>query len=177
VEETRHVVPDDVDHVTRCGVWGDSNGCRDGIKCGPVLPSARFPGGLTHRSAPCTDYRAAYGPPAAVTENWFPVPDTVRGIEAMRIAFAGAPTVDGEADAGTLKAYSMRHRAEVTTTSSTSGSTGWIEEPWGGTGRARDHNGMPGMPPSALWSFQTTGDDSFDVASYTVDLRYLVPQR
>ena len=172
IEETRQVVPQDVDHPTTCGTWGASNGCGDVDPCGPVVPSALFPGGLSHQGvATCEGY---LGSPGAETDSWFAVREAVRGLAAMRVSFAGAPTHAGETDAGTVRAFSYATSSDVEVTSATGGSTGWVLEPWGGLGASYDPiHGSPRMPPSALWSFRTSGTDSFDVASYTVDLRYL----
>ena len=171
VEKTRQVVPDEVDHASTCGTWGDSNGCGDYDPCGQVEPSALFPGGLSHQGVdPCP----GLGSTGAGTDNWFAVPEAVRGVAAIRVAFTGAPTHAAESDPGTVRAYSFATSSEVVATSATGASTGWVLEPWGGTGSWFDPiRQTPRMPPSALWSFSTTGTDSFDVTSYTVDLRYL----
>ena len=171
VEETRQVVPDVVDHASTCGTWGDSNGCGDYDPCGEVEPSAVFPGGLSHQGVdPCP----GLGSPGAESDSWFTVSEAVRGVAAIRVAFTGAPTHAGEGDTGTVRAYSFATDSEVVATSATGASTGWVLDPWGGTGAWADPvRQTPRMPPSALWSFRTTGTDSFDVAAYTVDLRYL----
>ena len=172
IEETRRVVPRDVGHTSVCGTWSGANGCPDAVPCGPLLPSALFAGGLSHQSAPCTDYRAGL-PPRAESASWFPVTEAVRGLGAMRVAFEGAPTVAGEGDTGTLTVFGAGGAPPVRVSSGSGAATGWVAEPSGGLGSAPDEHGTPRMPPSALWFFETTGTDSFDVASYTVDLRYL----
>lgn len=168
VEETR-VVPaaDGRPAGVYCQLFSGANGCADVMPCGPLVPSELFPGGLSHRAAPCTDYRSAFGPPEARSLNFFAVPDAVRGIQAMRVAFSGAPTRSGESDTGTLDA------AGSTVTSSTGGRSEWGPSPLG-KGREWDPAyALPRQRPLAMWWFSTFGDDSFDVASYTVDLRYL----
>ena len=33
-------------------------------------------------------------------------------------------------------------------------------------------NYVPRIPPSVFWTFGTTGEDAFDVGTFTVDLHY-----
>ena len=172
VEETRQLRPQDVAHGSVCGTWSSGNGCGDVEECGPVLPSALFPGGLSHQGAASCPY--GFGAPGAESDNWLEVPEAVRGIAAARLSFTGAPTRAGGSDTATLSTYSYATRAQVSVTSGTGASTDWVQQPWGWLGTPGDPSrSEPRVSPSVVWSFTTSGTDSFDVASYTVDLRYL----
>ena len=90
-----------------------------------------------------------------------------RGIDTFRVSFAGSPTTPGETDLGHLvpNANGMDVLAgEIDTDVSSSGGaqTSWVEA------TILDHEG-------AYWSFWTEGDDAFDVATFTLDVRYLAP--
>ena len=90
----------------------------------------------------------------------------------MRGAFAGAPTAAGEPDAGTLVVGGADGGATVV---GSSGRSPWVDDPTWGEGMVGDPDlGVPDRAPAAVWTFTTTGTDSVDVASFTIDVRYLV---
>ena len=105
--------------------------------------------------------------PGIVSLHVATVPDAVRGIDSYRVAFTGTPTRAGETDPLIL------HAADSVVTSSSAAQTPWLT-----SGAYLDGEvgfmGIPPLRPSVLWSVETTGDDSFDVATFTLDLRYLV---
>jgi hypothetical protein len=56
----------------------------------------------------------------------------------------------------------------------TTGQSTWVDDPAWGEGSAGDPDRyIPRRDPAAAWSFFTTGTDSVDVATFTVDVRYL----
>ena len=148
--------------------YSTANGCGDGTvrDCGEVVPSTQFAGGLSHRSKPCAD-PASTGS-RAQSSHILEVPEAtgIRGLAAMRVAFTGAPTTAGESDTGTL-------RVGDSTVQGTSGRSGWVAvDPYWAEGNPAFYP-VPRRHPAAVWGFATTGTDSVDVASYTVDVRYL----
>lgn len=138
-----------------------AQGCGDVAYCGTVVPSALFAGGLSLRSATCADRT-----PGISSLHLATVPEALRGIDSYRVAFTGAPTRAGETDPLTLRA------GDHTTTSSSTGRTPWLTSGPYLDGDPRDLF-LPPLLPSVLWSVETIGDDSFDVASFTLEMRYL----
>lgn len=166
-QEERSVRPSEGrDFGAYCATYSGANGCPDIAPCGLLLPSARFPDGLSHRAAPCTDYRAAW-PAKATSFNLLEVPEAVRGVDSARVAFTGAPTFQGESDTGTLLL------GDASVTSMSGAQTPW-KTVWTMLGQPYDGR-LPAMPPAVHWFFETYGDDAFDVGTYTVELRYLRP--
>lgn len=167
-EATTTVSPDATDFGP-C-TWTTANGCGDYPACGTVVPSALFAGGLSYRAAPC----AVPDPHRAVANgrHLVEVPEAtgVRGLAAARVSFAGAPTTAGEPDTGTLWVWGKGDDATVT---GTSGQSGWVEDLSWGEGRAGEDDYLPQRDPAVAWNFLTRGTDSVDVASFTVDVRYL----
>lgn len=102
-----------------------------------------------------------------------PVGDAVRGVDRIRVAFTGAPTTPGETDLGHL---GVSGDTESLVASSTSVQSAWVDHPAWGDGQSAG-GGFPRVPAGAYWVFWTENDDAFDVASFTVDLRYLTPAR
>jgi hypothetical protein len=171
-EKTVTVAPDT--SVAPPCKYDNDPGCGDWSYCGSVVASGLFPGGLSYRSAECT---APPGPvhtqARAAASHVLLVPEAtgVRGLSAVRVAFTGTPTTSGEPDVGKLYVAGTTTSATV---EGTSGQSAWVEDPRWGEGLAQDlDTGEPQRDPAALWSFSTIGTDSVDVASYTVDLRYL----
>jgi hypothetical protein len=164
-EETRIVQP--AATVTGPCARSTANGCGDVSHCGTVVPSALFVGGLSLRSATCSDHPTGIiNLPGAVSLHLVTVPEAVRGIDSYRVGFTGTPTRAGEDDPLTLTA------GDSTLTSSSGARTPWLTSgPYldGDTGGM----GIPPLRPSVWWKAETAGDDSFDVASFTLDLRYL----
>jgi hypothetical protein len=161
-----------------------------GYWCGPVppgvVPSEIYPEGLSHRS-----FEGPYGDVPATSRHYLGFPETVgvRGIEQARVMFFGRPTVDGEDDLGHLvvwttpwHGWSSSAPPEALASSSSVGQTGWIE-PFFGEGIDQHSVPLGQVPdyrtlqadPGVGWSFRTTGQDSFDVERFTVDVRYLAP--
>lgn len=152
--------------------WSTANGCGDQPDCGTVAPSALYVGGLSYRSAACpTGWDPVWN--RALGSHLLEVPEAtgVRGLAAVRVSFTGAPTTAGEPDTGVLTVAGGTDGAGPTVTG-TSGQSGWVEDPAWGVGLTGD-DVLPQRDPAALWSFATTGTDSVDVASFTVDVRYL----
>lgn len=180
-EKTVTVAPD-ASVVGPCEYDGGA-GCGDYTFCGRVVASGMFPGGLSYRSAECaTPPINLQAQAVASAAHMLEVPEAtgVRGLHAVRVAFTGAPTTAGEPDTGRLVVYGTDSPAPNPTTSmveGTSGRSAWVEEPRWGEGLAEDVNyGEPQRDPAVLWGFSTHGTDSVDVATFTVDVRYLAVQ-
>ena len=147
-----------------------ANGCGEDAPCGEVLPSTTYAGGLSYRPRACepADPRRS---DAALAHHMLEVPEAtgVRGLAAVRVSFVGSPTTAGEADTGTLAVPGVHGASRVV---GTSGRSEWVDDPaWGG-GLDRSYP-IPQRDPAALWSFSTSGTSSVDVATFTVDVRYL----
>ena len=96
----------------------------------------------------------------------------MRGVSAVRVAFVGAPTTAGEPDVGTLTVWGTPGGTSVV---GTTGQSPWTDNPaWGEGDEGEPERDIPQRAPGAAWSFATTGTDAVDVASFTVDVRYLV---
>ena len=155
-----------------CGWISTGNDCPFSFYCGDVVASELFVGGRSHRSAVCPSGSSSLALPEATSWHLVSSPDAVHGIDSARVAFNGQPTNAGETDQGTL------HFGGTTTTSAGSGQSPWVQGSPLSDGRVADEErGIDRIPPSAFWTFSTTGEDSFDVATFTVDLRYLVVDR
>lgn len=158
--------------ASRVGIcdYTAGNGCGDEAPCGSVVPSAMYAEGLSYRAAACVpaDSRRS---DAASAPHMLEVPEAtgVRGLAAVRVAFVGAPTTAGESDTGTLFVAGLDGSSTVV---GTAGQSGWVEDPAWGEGLDRSYQ-IPQRDPAAVWSFATTGTDSVDVATFTVDVRYL----
>ncbi len=150
--------------------YSGGNGCGDGAPCGQVVPSTLYAGGLSYRPRACepVDPRRS---DAASARHMLEVPEAtgVRGLASVRVSFVGAPTTAGEADTGTLVVAGDQGDSTVL---GTSGQSGWVEDPAWGEGLDRSYP-IPQRDPAALWSFSTSGTSSVDVATFTVDVRYL----
>lgn len=174
-ESTVTVAP--ADSLVGPCTWDGSSGCGDYTYCGHVVDSSLFPGGLSYRSAECTPSPGSIQTqPLAVAAHMLEVPDAtgVRGLDAVRVSFTGAPIVAGEPDVGTLGVYGAAVPGAASVVEGTSGQSAWVEEPRWGEGLAEDPiDGEPQRDPAVLWGFSTAGTDSVDVASFTVDVRYL----
>lgn len=170
-EETRVVTASD-SRAGVCGFLSTANGCVEQPRdCGEVVPSALLVGGLSYRSAVCD--AALPDRNRAWSLHRLAVPETagVRGVGAARVAFAGRPTVDGETDQGTLALWQEDFGLDdAVAVGSVAGETAWVECPR--TCRGVDNN-IEVFDPGVVWSFTTTGTDSVDVGTFTVDLRYL----
>ena len=157
---------------SRIGICDDStaNGCGDDAPCGDVVPSTLYVDGLSYRPEPCASADSQRSD-AAVAKHVLEVPDAtgVRGLSAVRVSFVGAPTTAGEPDTGTLLVPGAGGGSTVV---GTSGRSAWVEAPAWGEGLDRSYP-LPQRDPAALWSFRTSGTSSVDVASFTVDVRYL----
>lgn len=166
-ETTTTVTPDATDFGP-C-TWSTANGCGDQPDCGDVVASTLYAGGLSYRSRVCDPPRQHGN--SAGREHLLEVPEAtgVRGLAAVRVAFAGAPTTAGEPDTGTLLVPGRGAGSQVV---GTSGRSEWVEEPAWGEGLVAGEQ-LPARAPAALWSFSTAGTDSVDVATFTVDVRYL----
>ena len=167
--ETTTTVAADATDFGPCA-WSTANGCGDFPDCGEVVPSGLFAGGLSYRSKVC-DPPQQHGN-AAGSSHVFEVPEAtgVRGLAAVRVAFAGAPTTAGEPDTGTLRVWGTG--AEDAVVVGSSGESAWVEDPAWGEGKSADDR-LPQRDPAAAWSFTTAGTDSVDVATFTVSVRFL----
>ena len=127
------------------------NGC--GEVCGPVA-SDRYENGLSFR--PCEFGYAAVAyfgatPPAQ------PAP-----VDSYRIMASGGPSTPGATDVGNLAGVIMGPGDATVST------------PW----RPVALTSYPFVPRGrqpVTWGFQTSDDDSYDLASMTVEYRYFVP--
>lgn len=180
-EKTVTVAPDG-STVGPCE-YDSGMGCGDYTFCGRVVPSGLFTGGLSYRSAECaTPPTNLQTQAVAHATHMLEIPEAtgVRGLAAVRVAFTGAPTTAGEPDTGTLVVDGTYSPAPDPTTSvvkGTSGQSAWVEEPRWGEGLAENvADGLPQRDPAVLWGFSTYGTDSVDVASFTVDVRFLAVQ-
>ena len=162
-EESRTVLPME----SRVGECDRSTalGCGLTSYCGVVLPSERFVGGLSLRSAVCPDPERR---PEAASTHLVTVADAVRGIESYRLGFTGAPTGPDETDPLTLSV------GDAVLTSSGAAQTSWLTTGPYLDGDVRRSEFIPPLRPSVQWRASTAGDDSYEVASFTLDLRYLV---
>ena len=168
-EATTTVAPDG--SRTHSCEWSAANDCGVGEypDCGAVVPSTLYAGGLSYRSKVC-EPPEGYGNTAG-SAHLLEIPEAtgVRGLSAVRVAFVGAPTTAGESDTGTLRVAGLDGSSTVVVTS---GQSDWVEDPAWGEGLDRSYP-IPQRDPAAVWSFSTTGTDSVDVATFTVDVRYL----
>lgn len=161
-EESRTVLPLDT-QVGECDRTL-ALGCGDVVHCGVVVPSDRFAGGLSLRSAVCP---GPYDRSDATSLHRITVADAVRGIDSYRVGFTGAPTVPGETDPLTLSG------GDAVLSSSGAAWTPWLTTGPYLDGQPGEAEYIPPLRPSVQWRVTTVGDDSFDVAAFTVDLRYL----
>jgi hypothetical protein len=170
--ETTTTVTADESDFGRC-TYSSANGCGDYPDCGAVVASTLYVGGLSYRSTPCEDPGSYQSRASAPHLLEVPEATGVRGLSAVRVAFVGTPTTAGEADTGTLSVWGYDVDDDALVVGTTGQST-WVDDPAWGAGRAADTDrGVPRRDPAAAWSFSTTGTDSVDVATFTVDVRYL----
>jgi hypothetical protein len=158
-DETR-VLPA-VETTVGCEIFS-GNDCALSCCCGKVLPSSLFVGGLSLQSQACPPGSNLI--PKATSWHLVSATDAVHGISLARVGFAGSTAHEGETDPGTLSF------GEIELTSASGAQSEWIEPPLG-KGRVWFLD-SPRLPPSVFWTFGTTGDDVFDVATFTVDLHY-----
>jgi len=153
--------------------YSSANGCGDFPDCGEVVASTLYAGGLSYRSTPCANPESFQS--RASSSHMLEVPEAtgVRGLSAVRVAFVGAPTTAGEPDTGTLRVWRDDIEGDVV---GTTGQSPWIDDPAWGEGAAGWPDSPPRRDPAAAWSFSTFGTDSVDVATFTVDVRYLAVQ-
>lgn len=151
--------------------YSSANGCGDFPDCGDVVPSAQYVGGLSYRSTLCAapeSYQSRAG-----SYHLLQVPEAtgVRGVSAIRVVFSGTATTAGEPDVGMLSVWGVAGDSSV---AGTSGQSAWVMDPTWGEGDVGDPDSyVPRRDPGAAWSFATTGTDSVDLATFTVDVRYL----
>lgn len=169
-QEESRVLPAVAHQVHLC-TFSAANGCGDPAPYGRVLPSERYAGGLSFRSLVGESVERSL----ASSVFYLPVPETagVRGVDSARVSFAGSPTVDGETDLGHLALWAGTGTIGVS--SSTGAGTEWAPDPYLAHG-ALASDPLPRFAPGVVWSFYTRGTDSVDVATFTVDLRYLLPE-
>ncbi len=173
-ETTTTVIPDASDFGP-C-TYSMANGCGDYPSCGEVVASTLYAGGLSYRSKTCEDpeYHRSY----ASSSHLLEVPEAtgVRGLSAVRVAFEGAPTTAGEPDTGRLHVWSRDDNDSIEGAGFIVGTTGrstWIDPAWGEGDQGYPDSYVPRRDPAAAWSFSTVGTDSVDIATFTVDVRYL----
>lgn len=169
VETTTTITP----QASEVGIcqYSSANGCGDDAPCGQVLPSTIYVGGLSHRPRAC-ETPGLQRSDAAHAQHMIEVPDAtgVRGVAAVRVSFVGAPTTAGESDTGTLSVPGV---AGASTVIGTAGRSDWVVDPAWGDGLDGVSYPVPRRAPAAMWSFTTSGTNQVDIASYTVDVRYL----
>jgi hypothetical protein len=168
-QETTTTVTPVASYVGVCA-YSTANGCGDYASCGKVVPSTMYADGLSYRPAACVPVDGQRSD-AAVAQHMLEVPEAtgVRGLAAVRVSFVGAPTTAGEPDTGTLYVPGAGGGSSVV---GTSGQSAWVADPAWGEGLDRSYP-LPQRDPAALWSFGTSGASSVDVASFTVEVRYL----
>ncbi|WP_185995670.1 FlgD immunoglobulin-like domain containing protein [Nocardioides campestrisoli] len=167
-KETQQLLPSTTQ--IELDAWSDAKDPWDFYLCGSVTQSSRLLGGLTHRAGDCPATETWRTSDLAMSAHFLPVPGAVRGVAALRVAFAGEPTDRRAADRGTLTAGGDRRGA----VSSVKGArTAWVERPDYGQGQEGGGRDWDRVPAGAYWTFSTGGDDAFDVGGFTVDLRYL----
>ena len=173
-ETTTTVTPDESDFGP-C-TYSMANGCGDYPSCGEVVASTLYAGGLSYRSKPCED--PGYDKSYASSSHLLEVPEAtgVRGLSAVRVAFAGTPTTAGESDTGRLHVWSRDGIEGAGFIVGTTGQSTWIDPSWGEGDQGYPDSYVPRRDPAAAWSFSTVGTDSVDVATFTVDVRYLAVQ-
>ena len=156
-----------------CTFYGYDCGVRP-APCVEVVTSARYPEGLSYRSRSCTPSGRGERYDQAEVIHHLQVPPAagVRGVAAAKVAFAGTPTTDGEADRGTLWLTGNGMDSSAAS-GQTAAETLWVHGPEGGYGRGGDRYGDGSLPPGVTWTFRTTGTDSLDVERFTVWVRYL----
>jgi hypothetical protein len=129
-------------------------GC--GEVCGPVA-SDRFPGGLSFRR-PCP---GGFG---YATVRYFgatpPVPPAP--VDSFRVTASGGPTTPGDTDVASFGGQTMGP-GDVTVT------TSWYQVD------LLHHPYLPDASKPVTWEVSTGGDNSYDVASFTVEYRYYAP--
>ena len=156
---------------SRVGIceFSTANGCGDFAPCGKVVPSTMYAGGLGYRPEPCVPADSQRSD-AATSWHLLEVPEAtgVRGLEAVRVSFAGAPTTAGGPDVGTLSVLGTNGATVV----GTSGQSTWVEGPAWGEGLDRSYP-LRQLDPAAHWAFSASGTNTVDVARFTVDVRYL----
>ncbi len=128
--------------------------CAD--RCGPVA-SDRFAGGLSFRACPDPDRG---------TVAWFSSAPPVRAApyDTFRITASGGPTTPGADDVGSISGYQQVGPGD------TSASSPWLYV---------DLDTSPYLPDQqgpVRWYFSTEDGDAFDVATFTVEYRYYVPE-
>ncbi|KQV69615.1 hypothetical protein ASC64_07150 [Nocardioides sp. Root122] len=133
--------------------FGGCNGC--GESAGPV-PSERFPDGLSFRPA---------------TESWqwgtagyfgMDVPFAESPADTYRVTATGGPTVPGSPDQGRLDGIDVGP-GDATVTAQ-----------WRSVSLTGDPF-LPAMDLPVTWTFITSPENSYDVATFTVEYRRYVP--
>jgi hypothetical protein len=132
--------------------FGGCNGCPE--TCGPA-PSERFADGLSFRPCPPTTGWATIGYFGADV----PLPEAP--VDTYRITAAGGPTTPGGADEGSL--LGSVAAGEGTTT------TSWFRV------QNTGHPYLPQQDRPVIWRFSTSGSNSYDVATFTIDYHYYLP--
>lgn len=144
----------------------NANGCGDFPDCGSVLASTAYaePGALSYRSSTAcsTD---AWRQRVYAVHNLERTVQSARGHVVTKVTMRGKPTVAGESDTAQLG---------VTGASVTSGAT-TAEALTTATATPVDPQALV-LAPRTGWSVITTGDDSYDVADFTVEYSYLAPR-
>lgn len=143
------------------------------VPCGTVVASTVYdePGALSYRSSTaCAD--PVWRPHYATGGRGFELDaNAPRGLRSARVTMRGRPTVDGETDTAEL---SLRAPFGVTATVSSPAAPGetLTTTPFATVAGWRA-NFAP--PTDVWWSVTTRGDDSYDVAAFTVEYTYLTP--
>jgi flagellar hook assembly protein FlgD len=143
-----------------------ANGCGDFPDCGSITTSSAYlePGALSYRSSTAcsTD---PWRQRVYAVHNLDRTVQLPRGLVVSEVTMRGKPTVAGESDTAQLgvpgaSITSEATAAEVLTTA---------------TATPVDPQTLVLAPPSG-WSVITTGEDSYDVADFTVEYTYLAPR-
>ena len=129
-------------------------GCNDCAACAPVA-SERFDGGLSFREC---DFENAD------TAGFFAsdVPFDEAPIDRFRITSMGGPTEPGSSDTGNLN-------GTPTAVGDSSTTSGWQPV------RLTTYPHLPSRDRPVSWTFGTSHDESYDVATFAVEYRHWVP--
>lgn len=143
------------------------------VPCGTVVPSTVYddPGALSFRSSTaCPD--PVWRPHYATAGRGFELDvDAPRGVRSARVLMRGRPTADGETDTAEL-GLRVPYGVSATVSSPASPGESLTATPFATVAGWRPQH----VPPTGVWWQVTTrGDDSYDVASYTVEYTYLTP--
>lgn len=142
-----------------------ANGCGDFPDCGSIVASTAYtdPGALSYRSSTACSTDSVRQRVFAV-HNLERSVQTPRGLVVSQVTMRGKPTVAGESDTARLGVTGASVLSSATTAEALTTATATPVDPQ-----------TLVLAPTTGWSVITTGDDSYDVADFTVEYTYLTP--